>query len=77
MKKDVSLLLCGIAFPLKIQSTCYIKITLSHHTLLSASLLKTEGVSRLLGCPVFSVVKINVNTLKAKIPKECVHTALL
>ena len=43
MKKDVSLLLCKSASPLKIPSTCHIKIILS---LLSASLLETEGVSR-------------------------------
>ena len=29
------------------------------------------------GCPVLSVVKIDTNTLKAKIPKECLYTALL
>lgn len=77
LKKDVSTLLrLRTAVP-HVPSTCHIRIVLSYSTPLSVSLLETDGVSLLLGCPALSVVKINASTLKVKIPKECLHTALL
>lgn len=58
LKKDVSLLLRQRPASSTVPSTCHVKIILSHHTPLSASLLETDAASSLLGCSVLSVAYI-------------------
>ena len=76
LRKDIAIL-HRRNHPPSVPSTCHIRIILPGTNPISAVLLETDGVSNLLGCPALTVVKISVNTLKVKIPKECLYTALL
>ena len=76
LRKDIAIL-HRRNHPPSVPSTCHIRIIFPGTNPISAVLLETDGVSNLLGCPALTVVKISVNTLKVKIPKECLYTALL
>ena len=60
-----------------VPSTCHVRITFPQINPISATHLNIDVISKLLGCPALSVVKVSGNTLKAKIPKECLYTALV
>ena len=76
LKRDISLLFRQKT-PSIVPSTCHICIVFPETNPITVPLLDTEGVSKLLGCPALSVVKVNRHTFKVKIPKVCLHTALL
>ena len=77
LKKDIAILHRQSSQTPTVPSTCHIRILFP--TSNSCVIIESDlgSVGNLLGCPVLSVTKIRSNILKVKIPKECLHTAIL